>query len=239
MQTILSIEQIEAFHHDHFVESQVNHFLAICSEADIMKNVIDMGGGCGFFAKRLMSQSDYMVRVVDMDEASVAVCHESGIEAVLGDALNIVVTGNEEIVTFNLILHHLVGKTEKATLELQTKALAVWRPHIRSVFVHEYIYESYMANFSGWLIYQITKNQVLSWFGRVVSTIVPSLKANTFGVGVRFRASDEWLRIFESAGYDVEANMTGKEEGVSLPRRLMLIKKIRRDSFLLRPRSAQ
>jgi hypothetical protein len=206
MQKILSTEQIEAFHHDHFVESQVNHFLAICPP-DGVANVIDMGGGCGFFAKRLMSQSDYAVKVVDMDEASVTVCRESGIDARQGDALNIAVTGNEEIVTFNLILHHLVGMTEKATLELQTKALAVWRPHIRSVFVHEYIYESYIANFSGWLIYQITKNPVLSWFGRAVSTVVPTLKANTFGVGVRFRASEEWRRVFESAGYVVKETL--------------------------------
>ena len=39
------------------------------------------------------------------------------------------------------------------------------------------------------------------------SIVVPSLKANTFGVGVRFRAHGEWLRVFESAGYDVKSSV--------------------------------
>ena len=58
---------------------------------------------------------------------------------------------------------------------------------IRAVFVNEYIYELYVGNVSGWLIFQVTKSRVLSWIGRVVSTVVPSLRAKTFGVSVRFR----------------------------------------------------
>jgi hypothetical protein len=107
---------------------------------------------------------------------------------------------------------------------------------VRALFVQEYIYESYARDFSGWLIFQITKNQLLSWIGRLAAIIAPSLKANTFGVGVRFRSRREWLRLFESAGYEVHSSIAGSEDEVSVPRRMMFIKGTRRDSFLLQPR---
>ena len=174
---------------------------------------------------------------MDTDAASIEACRRVGVEAIYGDALSPELTGRGGVVTLNLILHHVVGRSERMTQELQRQALSVWRDQVRAVFVNEYIYDSYLGNFSGWFIFQITKNQLLSWVGRVVATIVPSLKANTFGVGVRFRAHREWLRLFESAGYDVKCSITGKEEEVSPARRMLLIKHKRRDSFLLEPRS--
>jgi hypothetical protein len=236
MQKILSTEQIEAFYHDQFVEDQANHFVKLLGATSRVNNVTDMGGGCGFFAKRLKHLADYKVKVIDMDEGSVDACRSSGVEAERGDALKPTFTGNEDVVTFNLILHHLVGVSEQATLDLQIKALALWRPHIQFAFVNEYIYESYIGNFSGWLIFSITKSQFLSTIGKIVAKFLPSLKANTFGIGVRFRAAQEWERVFDSAGYDVKSTIVGENEPVSLPRRLLLIKHIRRDSFLLSPK---
>ena len=235
MQKILSAEQIEAFFHNNFVEDQVSHFVTLCGEHGEMKCVIDMGGGCGFFAKQLNDAAGYNVKVIDMDQASVDACHRVGIDAIQGDALNPKISGNENIVSFNLILHHLVTGTDRDTLALQIKALAVWKTHSQYLFINEYIYESYIGNISGWVIYQITKNPTLSWIGGVVSRAVPSLKANTFGVGVRFRASKEWQEVFAAAGYVVKATVVGQKENVSFPRRLLLIKNISRDSFLLEP----
>ena len=241
MQKALSRDQIEAFYHDEFVEDQILQFIQLVGVDSGTRNVTDMGGGCGFFAKRLSKHPNLKLKVVDMDISSVVACRNSGIEAIRGDAINPAIAGDENIVTFNLILHHLVGDSELDTSALQTKALAVWsqRPHIQSIFVNEYIYESYLGNFSGWLIFRITKSPILSMFGRVVSVLVPSLKANTFGVGVRFRASKEWCRLFEAAGYVVKSAVVGKNEHVSLPRRLLLIRCIRRDSFLLEPKASQ
>jgi len=199
--------------------------------------VVDVGGGCGFFAQRLTALTGRRVLVMDTDAASIEACRRAGVEAMYGDALSPEVMGREGVVTFNQILHHLVGRSERVTQELQRQALRVWRQQVRAVFVNEYIYESYLGNFSGWFIFQITKSQLLSRVGRVVATFVPSLKANTFGVGVRFRAHREWLRLFESAGYEVKSSIRGTEEKVSPARRMLLIKHKRRDSFLLQPRS--
>ena len=238
MKKSLSKHQIEAFYHNEFVEEQTRDFISLVgAESNGGKVVTDIGCGCGYFAKRLAHLAGYKVRVIDMDELSVEYCWRSDVEAVCGDALNPHVAGDEAIISFNMILHHLVGTSEQVTLDLQRRALAVWLPHVRAVFINEYIYESYIGNLSGWLIYQITKSRILSWIGRAVSTVMPSLKANTFGVGVRFRAHHEWLRLFASAGYDVKSCVIGNKEYISLPRRLLLIKCIRRDSFLLRKSS--
>lgn len=235
MQRVLSDAQVEAFYHDAFVEDQARHFISLV-DAGGPKAVTDVGGGCGYFAKRLSHLTGHRVKVVDMDEASVEACRKGGVEAARGDALDPRIAAPTDVATFNLILHHLVAGSERATLELQRRALLLWAPHARSVFVNEYIYESCLGNLSGWLIFQITKSRLLSWIGRAVSAVLPSLKANTFGVGVRFRSHREWRKVFASAGFDVVSTVLGEEETVSLPRRFLLIRGIRRDSFLLRAR---
>jgi hypothetical protein len=173
---------------------------------------------------------------MDTDETSVEACRASGLEATLDDALSPTLRGDEGIASFNLILHHLVGPTEKITRDLQSRALAAWREQVSCVFVNEYVYESYFPRLSGRLIFGITSSRSLSLLGRGISTLVPALRANTFGVGVRFRSHEEWLDLFASVGYDVVRVAIGAEERIALPRRLLLIKAIRRDSFLLMPR---
>ena len=236
MQKTLSSEQVEAFYHDEFVTDQVRHFVLLLGDKAKHNNVVDMGGGCGFFAQKLAGLTDYKTRVVDMDPASIAACRALGIDATLGDAIHPKITGQDDIICFNLILHHLVADTDSNTLALQKQALKVWHQHARAVFVNEYIYESYFDNVSGWLIFQITKSKFLSVIGKLISIVIPSLKANTFGVGVRFRAHNEWRQIFDAAGFTVKAVAHGNNEPVALARRLLLIHQIRRDSFLLEPK---
>jgi len=234
-QKMLSLEQVVAFHHDLFVKDQVRSFVQLLGTFSSAKQVIDMGGGCGFFARSLAAATNFKIKVVDMDPASVQACRDAGIGATQGDATEPQIVGDEEIVTFNLVLHHLVADTELGTLALQRRALAAWVPHAKAVFVNEYIYDSFVGNLSGWLIYQITKSVLLSAIGRAISKLVPSLKANTFGVGVRFRSHHEWCKVFESAGFTVKRCVFGEDETVSLARRVLFIRKIRRDSFLLIP----
>jgi hypothetical protein len=235
-QSTLTIHQVEAFYHDHFVDDQIRHFAESFDSETKFSRVVDVGGGCGYFARQLQNTERYTVTVLDMDQASIEACHAAGVLAKLSNALSPIFTGEEDIVCFNLILHHLVGSTEDSTLELQKKALTVWHSKAKAVFVNEYIYESYIGNAAGWLIYQITKNLILSTAARAVSKFIPSLRANTFGVGVRFRSHKEWNHIFEAAGYKVRSTIYGQEEVVSFARRLLLIKRIRRDSFVLVPK---
>ena len=153
--------------------------------------------------------------------------------AEIGDALNPAQRGDEDVISFNLILHHLVAATDAETVALQKRAVALWRPLAKAVFVNEYIYDSYIGNASVWLIYRSTSSRLLSAFGRAVAKLIPSLRANTFGTGVRFRANQEWIDLFDSLGFKVAAYRRGPEENVSLARRILMIRSCRRDSFLL------
>ena len=177
------------------------------------------------------------VRVLDSDIRSIDLCKKKGIDAIHDDALNPTIVGDESVVCFNLILHHLIGASEQETRRLQEHALSIWRSTAKMIFVNEYIYESYIfRNFSGWLIFKITSSIILSKIGDFIAKFAPSLKANTFGVGVRFRSHAEWREIFSSLGFDIVGTLIGQQEDVSLLRRCLLIKNCRRDSFLLKPK---
>ncbi len=235
-QKVLTQSQISAFYHDCFVQSQYEDFAALLGSS--FKSVIDVGGGRGYFAKSIQDYLNVNVTVLDSDKESVKFCHQVGVDAIEGDALNPDINRAYDAVSFNLILHHLVGKSEHETLRLQSHALSVWKLKTNAVFVNEYIYESFLVNnLSGWLIYKITSNHLLSKLGNFISRFMPSLRANTFGVGVRFRSHLEWVEIFRSLGFDVVKVVKGQNEYISLPRRLLLIKNCRRDSFLLKPLS--
>ena len=237
-QRTLSADQIEAFYHDEFVEDQVRDFAALVPEGVGGRTIVDMGGGCGFFARRMLDSLGHRSRVIDMDPASIDACAKLGIEGVCGDALNPVIAGDEDIVCFNLILHHLVGANERDTRALQIAALRAWRGHARALIVNEYIYESFVGNVSGRLIYGITNSAILSWLGGQVARAIPAFRANTFGVGVRFRAHQEWCRLFEEAGFSSVKVAIGRPEPIAAPLRLLLIKTIRRDTFRLESRSS-
>lgn len=230
----LSSDQIEAFHHADFVEDQVRDFQSLMgSLGDGV--VVDMGGGCGFLARRLTDAGGHRARVIDMDAASVDECRSLGVEAELGDALAPCPRGDEVAVCFNLVLHHLVGANERETRKLQLRALEAWLDWVDAIFVNEYIYESFIPGASGRLIYEITSSRLLSFIGRQVGRVIKAFRANTFGVGVRFRSHEEWVVLFRDAGFRVVGETRGSNETISPPLRMLLIKAIRRDSYRLEP----
>lgn len=231
LQVTLSEDQIAAFYHDMFVTSQVHDFLALMGAQHF--RVIDVGGGCGFFARALRDVAGCSVRVIDSDASSIAECRNVGLDAICIDALEYSPDETQDVASFNLILHHLVGGSGRETRELQIRALKKWRNHARVIFVNEYIYESVFGDMSGWLIFHITKNRMLSALCRWASAYVPAFRANTFGVGVRFRSHDEWHQVFQEAGLKVVASTLGEPESIPALWRLLMIRTIRRDSFRL------
>lgn len=240
MQNTLNADQVAAFYHSEFVSQQIEHFGALVGTGLLGRDkaLLDVGGGQGYFAAAAQSAFGLRCRVIDTDPVSVRGALDQGLEARCEDALKPTIQGDEGVVCFNLMLHHLVGDSEHDTRALQSRAVHHWVGTDSLVFVNEYIYESYLKNASGRLIYEITSSRLLSAIGSFVARFVPSLKANTFGVGVRFRSNAEWKRLFDEAGFEIVKEKLGERERVSPARRLLLIRDIRRDSFLLRPRRA-
>jgi hypothetical protein len=225
---------VAAFYHDNFVRDQVRDFRRLVDSK--AASVTDVGGGCGYFARGLQEATGCSVRVIDADPESVRACKQAGIEAEIGDALVPRIGERQDVVSFNLILHHLVAGSAGETRLLQRKALENWRGSAGLLFVNEYIYDSWLGDLSGWLIYQVTRNPVLSAVGKWGARYFPSLAANTFGVGVRFRSQESWVSLFRDAGYTVCGTVAGEREAISPLWRLLLIRRISRDSFLLESR---
>jgi SAM-dependent methyltransferase len=238
----LSEKQLDAFNVEGYSNTQANHLidlLRLNGVADRVFQVVDIGGGYGYFASALSRIKNWPIRVIDSDIRAIAYCSNNlsgNIKALLGDALTPNIIGDEEIICFNLILHHLIGKNETETRRLQKKALLEWNKQVKYIFINEYIYESYIGYVSGRLIYEITKSKVLSFVGKYVAEIIPSFRANTFGVGVRFRSHNEWLELFEECGFKVVETKIGPNEITSIPLRALIIRNVRRDSFLLSPK---
>ncbi|NIJ18480.1 glycosyltransferase involved in cell wall biosynthesis [Sphingomonas naasensis] len=231
-QRILAGSQLAAFSHRAFVSEQVADFLAICPVSGGV--VVDLGGGCGHFGSALAGQRpDITPRVVDLDQDAIACCAAAGVEAEHADAITYRPRGDETAACFNLVLHHLVGADEAATRQLQLSALRNWAPTHTPVFVNEYAYDSWFGDTSARLIYAITSSPKLSSLCAFIGKFCPSLRANTLGVGVRFRSRKGWEELFREAGFRVQSVRKGYREEVSLLRRLLLIRSVRRVSFTL------
>ena len=110
----------------------------------------------------------------------------------------------------------MAGDSEEVTRTHQSQALGDRNDRPVRIFVNEYIYDSWFLNAFGRSIYFVTKSKFLSQIGRLVSTIIPSLRANTFGVGVRFRSNSEWRILFDQIGFRVLGDLRWREEPVSM-----------------------
>jgi hypothetical protein len=237
----LDPSKIKAFYSDKLANKQVADFLNLIHSCEGVEsyNVVDIGGGHGHFSNQLVAQLGIKARVIDSDEQSLALCRRDygvRVECELGNALYPRIRGDEDVICFNLVLHHLVSDSEAKTRELQKRALMVWKQQAKYLFVNEYIYESHYKDISGRLIYEVTVNSMLSHVASLVGKLFPALRANTLGVGVRFRSYQEWLRLFDECGLDVVDYVQGSFEPLLWPRKMLLIKGMRKDSFLLAPR---
>lgn len=237
-QKALDDQQIAEFYHENFVKDQVRDFGQLLGSRDLEgSRLIDLGGGIGHFAAGIRATYGCQATVLDSDPASVAACHLRNIPAVLGDALTADVASDFDLASLNLVIHHLVGKDFFATRHLQVKVLnnQISGSGPTMIFVNEYIYDSFVyAELASRVIFGITSSATLSAIGRRIARFVPSLSANTFGVGVRFHSYAGWRQIFEEAGWRLGAHARGVEEHISLPRRVaFLLKSCRRDSFVL------
>lgn len=104
--------------------------------------VLDVGGGHGLFASALREIGFEKVRVVDSDPLAIKSCENRGIDAVCGDVLSADLHEQGQYICFNLILHHLVERSEQDNMSFQKAALGKWRGRFRYIFVNEYICES-------------------------------------------------------------------------------------------------
>jgi SAM-dependent methyltransferase len=244
-QRILPQSAIDAFDTPEGMAEQLQHFKSLLGfNPRSVFSLLDVGGGTGFFASAIQTKFPYAeITILDLNEQSVMKGKQLGLNAIHGSILDppAEVRGRKfDVVSFNLIFHHIIGGDESSTFDLQSRALTQVRGLLANqgqMFVHEICYEGRLfPDLSARLIYEITASRCLSKVLRLVGRAIPALRANTAGIGVRFRPTRGWMALANRSGLEVVNACQGEPEGHSWLRRiLLLIREVRRQSLLLRP----
>ncbi|MDG2046913.1 MAG: class I SAM-dependent methyltransferase [Halioglobus sp.] len=163
--------------------------------------VLDIGGGNGIFMDRLLDffpnatgvVLDYSQFMLDRNT------HNPRKKVMQGSATDIdtlLLGENYDLITINVLLHHLVGEDEEQNLINITRCLKSLHCILAGtgkLVVYEQVYEGWLRQPSpGEIIYRITKVK-----SGAFSFLMKRLGANTAGVGVRFRSIRGWQGLFE------------------------------------------
>ena len=199
---------------------------------------IDMGGGTGRFADRVLDAFPKSRGVV-LDNARLLLDKNtehprkrlmlSGIECAPMST-----EGPFDIICFNWALHHLVESGYSNTRRAVNDALTAAKAALTAgghVSVFENLYEGSVVNGApGRLIFALTSSKALA-------PLMRRQGANTAGVGVCFRSRAGWLDVFAANGLAVEATGEDAVWRLSLKRKLLLhIGSIQCGHFWLSPR---
>jgi SAM-dependent methyltransferase len=163
---------------------------------------LDVGGGRGFFADRLLQRfPNAHGTVLDNSEIllSMNACDPRK-ALLLGSATELtkqLKDRNFDVAFFNLSLHHFVSDSYSASRKLQRVALEQVLGVLASrgrIVVTENLFEGFgVDNFPGFLVYVLTSSKLLA-------PLVRRLGANTAGCGVCFLSAHAWRREFRRIG---------------------------------------
>ncbi|WP_127572152.1 class I SAM-dependent methyltransferase [Georgenia faecalis] len=200
---------------------------------------LDLGGGNGRFADRLLARYPRATAVV-ADNAPVLLGQNTAHprkRTVAVDAMGLPTAdlGRFDVVFVNWLLHHLVVTGDyTATRRTIARTLGDLRWLLRPggrVSVYENLYDGVAHhNAPGRLIFAATSM-------RRAAPLTRRLGANTAGVGVCFQSGAAWRELAADAGYAVESFTPDTPWAVSRPKRVGLtIRSVRCGHFWLRPR---
>lgn len=166
--------------------------------------MIDVGGGNGSYTDRVLNHyRDMDVVLVEPDEYLRKKNQPHPNKHVISATMQTlrVPSNSFDIVEFNWVLHHFVGKSMRKTLKLQEKGLQKAFQLLKPggmVIVFENFYEGLVASdLPGKLIYQFTASSLLA-------PITRNMGANTAGTGVCFHSRKIWQRMLEDCGFEVK-----------------------------------
>lgn len=179
-------------------------------------DVLDVGGGIGLVGALLAeSQDNVFVDVVDNSILAKQnfMLHDR-LQLIFDDFLNVDVGKTYDVIIFRTVLHHIIDRTSKGTLEAQNKALKkagqLLEPSGKLIVIENF-YEPFVTrDITGEIIFQCTKQKMLAPLFR-------SLGANTAGEGVRFRSYQRWMEIFNDNNFEISGDKLMEQWNVPLP----------------------
>jgi len=173
-------------------------------ETCVRPTVLDVGGGNGRFLDNLLAAfPDCQGVLVDNSEYMLArnVEHPRK-KVILGSALSLHETAAPEscdLITFNLMLHHLVAASSDSTTASVVSALKAASRLLRPqghIVVYEQVYNGLLAAIEpGAIIFALTRLRM-----PLFTPMLRRMGANTAGVGVYFRSTTSWTAVFKAAG---------------------------------------
>jgi hypothetical protein len=198
---------------------------------------LDVGGGVGVFADRVLSAYPEATGVV-LDNSSLLLDRNQPhprktiVLASIED-LATAVEDKFDLVFGNWILHHLVSPSYRRTrrnIRTGLEAMADMLAEGGHLSVYENLYNGVLVNGApSWLIHRLTSS-------RAIARISRRGGANTAGVGVCFLSRSQWLRVFERSNLAVEQYALGDPWSVPLKRKVLLhIRDVRCGHFWLEP----
>jgi ubiquinone/menaquinone biosynthesis C-methylase UbiE len=201
----LSDDRLATFDHDYVSDAA---FTAIRAHIDHdfpdgRFTFIDIGGGMGFFADRILAEFPLGTGVV-LDNSDMLLYQNAEHprkRLVLGSGTELTSVFPRErfdIAFFNFTLHHFIGKGYDVTRALQRESLreaeALLGPRGR-ISVSEITYNGLLVdNLPSHVVFRLTTNQRFAPF-------VKRLGANTAGTGVCFLSRRAWSREFAQLGF--------------------------------------
>lgn len=202
----LSDEQLLTFHTEYVRGSRWLTLIANIGRdfPDGQFRFLDIGGGSGMLADRLLEQYPQATGVV-LDNSWLLLQKNQPhprktLLCASAATLDSLLTTQFDIVFLNWVLHHLVSPSYNATTQNQQRALQqamhLVTPNGR-LSIFENMYEGVVIeNLPGYLIFQLTSARILTGLTR-------RFGANTAGVGVCFRSQRSWERLLRDTGIEV------------------------------------
>ena len=161
---------------------------------------LDVGGGNGKFADRLLAQYPTATGTV-LDNSEVLLARNQAHErkTLIRDSVENLggIEAKYDVICVHWLLHHLVSDSYAQTRQNQRatlKALAALMSLGGRMSVFEDMYNGWLFDgLPGQLIYHLTST-------KAIAAITRRMSANTAGVGVRFLSKKQWFATIHSAG---------------------------------------
>jgi SAM-dependent methyltransferase len=169
-------------------------------------NALDLGGGNGLFADKLLARfPKSTVTILDTSALLLSKNKLSDRKELIKGSIehiaDIFADRTFDYIIMNWVLHHLVGNDYKTSRVNCLHALRHCKRILKPtgmVIIAENMFDGYLrSNFPSHLIYIITSIK-WRWFVWLAKRVF-----NTAGVGVCFQSQPAWRRIFAEAGFDV------------------------------------
>lgn len=164
---------------------------------------MDVGGGNGLYGDRVLSNYDNAeVTIVEPDKYLLGRNRPHPRKKLYAQTFqDIDKLSSYDVIEFNWVLHHFVGKNRANTLALQeqglNKAFDLLKPG-GIVLIFENFYDGMVLdNLPSWLIYRLTASALLS-------PMTKRLGANTAGVGVCFHSKRTWENMLNHCGFHIQ-----------------------------------